>query len=133
MKFPVISIELIRNGNKDNFDVIFIHKFRGNQPEHIQRRTPHHVPVDHRYRHSVLMDERDCINGRTHMKVTIRLNHPSTEIDVTDGIIGAIASEISRIAGGNEVLNRLEAEMCLDRILAGGHSSDYAGSKGDPQ
>ena len=67
------------------------------------------------------------------MKVTIRLNHPSTEIDVTDGIIGAIAAEISRIAGGNEVLNRLEAEMYLDRILAGGHSSDYAGSKGDPQ
>lgn len=67
------------------------------------------------------------------MKVTIRLNHPKTEIDVTDGIISAIASEISRIAGGNEVLNRLEAEMCLDRILAGRHSSDYAGSKGDPQ
>lgn len=67
------------------------------------------------------------------MKVTIRLNHPSTEIDVTDGIIGAIASEISRIAGGNEVLNRLEAEMCLDRILAGGQSSTHAGCKGDPQ
>jgi hypothetical protein len=67
------------------------------------------------------------------MKVTIKLHEPNTEIDVTDGIISAIACEISRIAGGNEILNRLEAEMCLDRILAGGHSSDYAGSKGDPQ
>ena len=67
------------------------------------------------------------------MKVTIRLNHPSTEIDVTDGIIGAIASEISRIAGGNEVLNRLEAEMCLDRILAGHHSPDHADREGGSQ
>ncbi len=67
------------------------------------------------------------------MKVTITLHEPNTEIDVTDGIISAIACEISRIAGGNEVLNRLEAEMCLDRILAGRHSSGYAGREGGPQ
>jgi hypothetical protein len=67
------------------------------------------------------------------MKVTITLHEPNTEIDVTDGIISAIACEISRIAGGNEILNRLEAEMCLDRILAGHHSPDHAGREGGPQ
>lgn len=67
------------------------------------------------------------------MKVTITLHEPNTEIDVTDGIISAIACEISRIAGGNEVLNRLEAEMCLDRILTGRHSSGYPDREGGPQ
>ena len=67
------------------------------------------------------------------MKVIVTLNDPKTEIDVTDGLIGAIASEISRIAGGNEVLNRLEAEMCLERILAVNDAANYAGHQGGPQ
>lgn len=67
------------------------------------------------------------------MKVLVTLNDPKTEIDVTDGLIGAIASEISRIAGGNEVLNRLEAEMCLARILAASNTAIHAGSQGGPR
>jgi hypothetical protein len=99
----------------------------------MRRYTVHDVFIDHRYRLSTLMDELACINGRMNMKVLVTLNDPKTEIDVTDGLIGAIASEISRIAGGNEVLNRLEAEMCLARILALGHEADYAGPQGGPQ
>ena len=64
------------------------------------------------------------------MKVTITFQEPNTEIDVTDGIIGAIAFEISRFAGGNEVLNRLGTEMCLERILTNVQGAEYANSKG---
>ena len=53
------------------------------------------------------------------MRLTIRpLNEPSVELDVTDRIVAAIADQISQRIGGNPVLNALEAEVHLRRLLA---------------
>lgn len=54
------------------------------------------------------------------MQLLIRpLTDPGTEIDVTERLVAAIAEEIGRKAGGNLVLNRLEARMHLEAMLAG--------------
>ena len=48
------------------------------------------------------------------MRVTIRpLLDPQRELDVTDVVVRAIATRIAEEFGGNEQLNRLEAERQL--------------------
>ena len=55
------------------------------------------------------------------MRITITpLVDPGTEIDVTEGIVSAIADQLSRRTGGNAVLNALEAERHLQEILRRG-------------
>lgn len=48
------------------------------------------------------------------MRVTIRpLLDPQRELDVTDVVVRAIATRIAEEFGGNDQLNRLEAERQL--------------------
>ena len=42
---------------------------------------------------------------------------PEQGLDVTDRVIETIAGEIGRLSNGNQVLNRLEAEMLLADLL----------------
>jgi hypothetical protein len=52
------------------------------------------------------------------MKITIApFAEPYREIDVTQGLVAAIAEEIWRACGGNDALNWLEAERHLARII----------------
>ena len=55
------------------------------------------------------------------MRITITpLVDPGTEIDVTEGIVSAIADQLSRRTGGNAVLNALEPARHLPEILRRG-------------
>ena len=45
---------------------------------------------------------------------------PDARIDVTDGIVAALADQLGRRGGGNAVLDSLEAERQLHEILRRG-------------
>jgi hypothetical protein len=45
---------------------------------------------------------------------------PDARIDVTEGIVSAIADQLARRSGGNPVLNSMEAERQLLEILRRG-------------
>lgn len=52
------------------------------------------------------------------MKLAIRpIQDPHRELDVTRGLVSAIAEELWRLYGGNDELNWLEAELHLRRIV----------------
>ena len=52
------------------------------------------------------------------MRLTIRPSMaPDREIDVTQALIAAVAHQLHAQCGGNDVLNWLEAERFLARIL----------------
>jgi len=54
------------------------------------------------------------------MRITVRpATDPEREIDVTGRLVAAIAAELWRCGGGNDVVNWLEAEAHLRRIVAG--------------
>ena len=54
------------------------------------------------------------------MRVVIRPSlSPDRELDIAPALIGAVAHELWKHCGGNEVLNWLEAERILARLLAG--------------
>ena len=53
------------------------------------------------------------------MRVTIRPSaNPNQEIDVTRALIGAVAAELWRAQGGNDVLNWMEAEQFIASLVA---------------
>ena len=53
------------------------------------------------------------------MRIAFRpIADPSTEIDVTEAVVAAVAHQLERALGGNDALNRLEAEHQLSRLLA---------------
>lgn len=49
---------------------------------------------------------------------------PAEGIDVTQGVVGVIASELWRLRGGNDVLNWIEAERLLIHALLAGLDRD---------
>ncbi len=49
---------------------------------------------------------------------------PPEGLDVTQGVIGIIASELWRLRGGNDVLNWIEAERLLIHALLAGLDCD---------
>ncbi len=49
---------------------------------------------------------------------------PAEGIDVTQGVVGVIASELWRLRGGNDVLNWIEAERLLIHALLAGLECD---------
>ncbi len=52
------------------------------------------------------------------MRITLRpMLDPTREVDVTDLLIAAIADALARLYGGNEQLNRLEAEAHLVQLF----------------
>ncbi|HWQ28594.1 MAG TPA: hypothetical protein VNN12_06180 [Dehalococcoidia bacterium] len=52
------------------------------------------------------------------MRVVIRPTlSPDRDLDLTRPLIAAIANELSRAHGGNDVLNWLEAERVLQRLI----------------
>ncbi len=53
------------------------------------------------------------------MRVTIRPSaHPDQEIDITNALVGAVAAEIWKHCGGNDVLNWMEAERFVQALAA---------------
>ncbi len=53
-----------------------------------------------------------------HARIVIRpLSDRRQRLDVTDVVAGAIATHLSRMFGGNDVLNELEAERVLQEAL----------------
>jgi hypothetical protein len=64
------------------------------------------------------------------VRITIRpFSDPERELDITRRLVGAIAEELWRHRGGNDVLNWLEAERQLRLVMAAG--SEPAGSGGE--
>lgn len=62
--------------------------------------------------------------------VTIRpIAEPAREVDVTECLIRAIEAEIAARYGGNAILNRLEAEGHVARLL---RESNLASTKTQP-
>ncbi len=54
------------------------------------------------------------------MKIVIRpLSEPGREIDITRALTAVVAKELWSSGGGNEVVNWLEAEVHLARLLRG--------------
>lgn len=53
------------------------------------------------------------------MRVTIRPSaHPAKEIDVTNALVSAVAAELWKHCGGNDVLNWMEAERFVHSLAA---------------
>jgi hypothetical protein len=52
------------------------------------------------------------------------------ELDVTERIVAAIAEQIGHRVGGNPVLNALEAEAHLQRLLGGRAPHGFSGEVG---
>ena len=53
-------------------------------------------------------------------RIVIRpLSEPRRRVDVTDVVVQAIATHLGRLYGGNDVLNKLEAERLLQDALLG--------------
>ena len=53
------------------------------------------------------------------MRIAFRpISDPSAELDVTDAVVTAVAHQLGRALGGNDALNRLEAEHQLARLLS---------------
>jgi hypothetical protein len=65
------------------------------------------------------------------MRIVIRpAGSPHRELDVTNAIVAAVAHELWKHQGGNEVLNWVEAERQVARLIpaaAGPRSSRQAG------
>lgn len=52
------------------------------------------------------------------MRITIHpLSAPDREVDVTDGLVKAIADKLSEISSGSRALDELEAECHLWRLV----------------
>ena len=52
------------------------------------------------------------------MRITIHpLSAPEREVDVTEGLVKAIADRLSEVSGGSRVLDELEAECHLRRLV----------------
>lgn len=52
------------------------------------------------------------------MRVTIKPSaHPSQEIDVTSALVSAVAAEIWKHCGGNDVVNWMEAERFIQTLV----------------
>ena len=53
------------------------------------------------------------------MRVTIKPSaNPTQEIDITGALVGAVAAEIWKHCGGNDVLNWMEAEQFVASLVA---------------
>ena len=68
------------------------------------------------------------------MRVAIRPSvSPHRELDVTDALIAAVAYELWKNGGGNEVLNWLEAERFVARLASGSPRDAARASQGRPR
>ena len=54
------------------------------------------------------------------MRVSVRPSMaPDREVDLTQALVGAVAHELWKACGGNEVVNWLEAERIVARLIGG--------------
>lgn len=53
------------------------------------------------------------------MRITIKPSaQPNKEIDITHALVGAVAAELWKAGGGNDVLNWMEAEHFIQSLAA---------------
>ena len=77
------------------------------------------IPVTRTSRHAEHAHRELKPMGRTHSRLDDLGRHADSELARSKPLIAAIARELWKLHGGNEVLNWLEAEILLQNALAG--------------